>query len=142
MYAIKSNGAGNAPSMFEHIGQSTVVPDGYDFVAADHPAGMVVAEDGASLREPTTAEIDAINNPVPEEVDRAQARIALHQAGLLSQVEAIIADPATDPVTVIAYNDAKIFRRDSVVLQSLAAALGLTEQELDDLFLAASQVVI
>lgn len=141
MYAIKTDSIGKPVAGFERVPYgTTTTPSGYDFLSDTNPAGMVVSEDGVSLREPTATELDAINNPVPKVVSRAQARIALHGAGLLSQVEALIADPATDPVMVIAYNDAQEFNRNSPTLAALATALGLTDADLDDLFRAAAAV--
>lgn len=48
--------------------------------------------------------------PVPQSVTRFQARAALHLAGLLPQVEALMADPATDPIARLAWQDAQEFR--------------------------------
>ena len=71
---------------------------------------------------------------------RMQARIALHQAGLLGAVEAAVAE--ADPVVQIAWADATEFRRDSPTIAALAAALDppLTDEQLDDLFEQAMQV--
>lgn len=67
-------------------------------------------------------------------VSRFQARAALRQAGLRSQVEAIMDDPATDPLVVDAWADAQEFKRMSPAVLNLAAGLGLTDAEVDDLF--------
>lgn len=72
--------------------------------------------------------------PVPQVVSRFQGRAALHKSGLLKQVETIIADPETDPMVVIAWQDATEFRRDSPTVAALAVPLGLSETDLDDLF--------
>lgn len=142
MWAIKVKAVGELPLAADRVPLGADVPTGYDFITETSPAEKVVAEDGVSLREPTAEEQAAIDNPVPEQVSRVQARVALHQAGLLDQVEAIIADPATDPVTVIAYTDATTFDRKSPTLAALASALGLTDTDLDNLFVAASQVEV
>jgi len=73
-------------------------------------------------------------------VSRFQARAALRQAGLRSQVETIIEDPATDPLVVDAWHDAQEFRRMSPTILALADQLGLTETETDDLFHQASLI--
>lgn len=77
--------------------------------------------------------------PVPVSVSRFQARAALHNAGLLTAVEAAVA--AADPFTQIAWADATEFRRDSPTIAALAVALGMTGAQLDDLFRAAALIV-
>ncbi|MEX0801699.1 MAG: hypothetical protein WD379_10835 [Dehalococcoidia bacterium] len=73
-------------------------------------------------------------------VTRFQARAALRQAGLREQVDAIIDDPETEPLVVDAWVDAQEFRRMSPTVLNLAAALGLTEIEVDDLFNQATTI--
>ena len=75
---------------------------------------------------------------VPQIVSRFQARAALHLAGLLDQVEALIAD--ADPIAQIAWQDAVEFRRDSPTINGLAAQIGMTQEQLDDLFRAAAGI--
>lgn len=77
---------------------------------------------------------------VPQSVSRFQAKAALLNAGLLSQIEAIIADPATDAMTKLAWAEAIQFERNSPTVLGLASALGLTDQQLDELFTAAAQI--
>ena len=78
----------------------------------------------------------------PESVSRRQARRALLKAGLLDQVDVAI-DAIQDIVTReamrIDWQDATDFRRDNGTLIALAAALGLDDEQLDDLFIQASQ---
>lgn len=78
--------------------------------------------------------------PVPQSVTRFQARAALHLAGLLPQVEALMSDPATDPPARIAWQDAQEFRRQSPTVLAMAQALGLSEQQLDQLFTTAASL--
>lgn len=73
-------------------------------------------------------------------VSRFQAKAALLQAGLLGDVEALIADPATDPLTKLAWQEAIEFRRQSPALLGVATALGWTDEQLDALFVSASQI--
>lgn len=77
---------------------------------------------------------------VPQEVTRFQALAALHLNGLLARVKAIMADPATDPLTVLAFDSAQTFKRYSPMVLAMAAALSLTDQQLDDLFISASKI--
>lgn len=69
---------------------------------------------------------------------RMQARIALHQEGLLTQIEQAVAQ--ADPVVQIAWQDATIFERQSPTIAALAASIGLTDEQLDDLFRAAMTI--
>lgn len=76
----------------------------------------------------------------PEEVTRFKALAALHLAGLLATVETMMADPATDPLTVLAWKNAQVFKRYSPMVLDMAQTLGLSGQQVDDLFIAASQI--
>ena len=77
---------------------------------------------------------------VPALVSRFQARAALYSAGYYDQINEIM---ATAPmIHQIAWNDASEFHRDSALVQSMSAALGLTSAQVDDLFRAASKIVI
>lgn len=77
---------------------------------------------------------------VPQSVTRFQARAALHLAGLLPSVEALMADPQTDALARIAWADAQEFRRTSPTVIAMAGALGLTEQQLNELFTTAAGI--
>jgi hypothetical protein len=73
-------------------------------------------------------------------VSRFQAKAALEAAGLLTQVETMMADAATPAVARLAWQDALEFRRLSPTILSMGSALGLTELQLDDLFEAAKGI--
>ena len=73
-------------------------------------------------------------------VSRFQAKAALLQAGLLDAVEGLMNDPQTDPIARLAWQDAIEFRRHSPALTGVATALGWTDEQLDALFVAASQI--
>lgn len=100
----------------------------------------------SSLVPMTSAEVDAHLNPppappaIPQSVTRFQARAALHLAGLLPQVEALMGDVQTDMLARLAWTDAQEFRRQSPTVLAMAGALGLTEQQLDDLFTTAAGI--
>ncbi len=76
----------------------------------------------------------------PASVSAYQARIALLNAGLLAAAEALMADPATEAVARIAWEHATVFERSSPFIVTLAPALGLSEAQVDDLFIAAAAV--
>lgn len=77
---------------------------------------------------------------VPQSVTRFQALAALHLAGHLPAVEAIMAAPEIDMVAKLAWANALSFERSSPLLNGLAGTLGLTSQDLDDLFTAAAGI--
>lgn len=71
-------------------------------------------------------------NPVPASVSRFRALAALHAAGLLDQVEAVVS--TLDPLAQLAWDEAATYRRDSPILLAVARQIGLTVQQVDDLF--------
>ena len=81
-------------------------------------------------------------NPVPQTVSMRQARLALLGAGLLSTVEAAIAaqvEPLKSQIE-IEWTYATEIDRQWPTLLALAPALGLDSDDLDNLFIAASQL--
>lgn len=84
------------------------------------------------------AAMRALQNLHTQVVSRRQAKQALLQAGLLDDVDAAIAASA-NRAWQIDWTDAQEFRRDWPALLALQPSLGLTDQQIDDLFtLAAS----
>jgi hypothetical protein len=77
---------------------------------------------------------------IPQQVTRFQALAALSNAGLLTQAQAIIDDPATPEISKLAWANALHFERTSPTLIALAGALGLSDSDLDNLFIEASQI--
>ncbi|WNO06053.1 hypothetical protein [Rhodoferax mekongensis] len=77
---------------------------------------------------------------VPESVTRFQARAALYQAGYFDAVTEIMSNPATPMLMKLAWQDAQEFRRDSSTVQALSQILGLTSEQVDQLFIAASGI--
>lgn len=73
---------------------------------------------------------------VPSEVDAAAARVVLHRAGLLAPIEAFVA-AHPDPEIRIIWRGRPTLRRDSSLLNEAAGEFGLSEAQLDDLFIAA-----
>ena len=73
---------------------------------------------------------------VPSVVSMRQARLALYGAGLLDDVEAAVASSTKD--VQIEYEYSSELRRDWPTLVLLAGALGLTDKQLDDLFMQAA----
>jgi hypothetical protein len=89
------------------------------------------------LPEPTPPETPAPPT-IPTVVTPRQARLALLAAGKLTEVEAVIA--AADPAIKITWEYALEIRRDDPLIAAMAGGIGLTEAELDALFVAAAQI--
>ena len=114
----------------------------YPIVDDEIPGGKIVAgstleSDGGVIRRRWTLE-DAPPPPVPGSVSRLQGRLALLDAGLLATVEAAV--NAAGGATLIWYQDAQNWRRDDPILNGLGTAIGLSEEDKDDLFRAAVAV--
>jgi hypothetical protein len=115
-----------------------VVPEGWQ--EAPHHVFAGFLRDGEKWvppPEPTPEEILAAER-AGMVVSRFQAKAALLQAGLLDQVNAALTE--ADPVAQLAWAEAVEFRRTSPTILGLAATIGLTDEQLDDLFRAAAQL--
>jgi hypothetical protein len=98
--------------------------------------------------EAEAAEIDAlralvVSQPpvVPQSVTRRQARQALLLRGLLASVPTAIAaitDDTQRGLATIEWEDSQVFERSRPLVQSIGAALNLTPEQLDDLFVFAA----
>ena len=75
--------------------------------------------------------------PVPTEVSPKQIRLALNAAGLREMVEDAVA--AADQPTQDSWNWATCFLRTDPMLTSFCAAIGWTEEQIDQLFIDASK---
>lgn len=75
---------------------------------------------------------------VPKSVTMRQARLALSAAGLLASVNAAI--EAASEEAQIEWEYAATVDRDSALLQQIGAGLGLTDEQLDTLFIAAGNL--
>lgn len=73
----------------------------------------------------------------PLQCTPAQMRLTLHRAGLLATVQAI-AD--SDPEASIVWEYATMIVRDSPFIAALSAASGLTDAQIDALFIEAMAV--
>ena len=80
----------------------------------------------------------ATENPVPQEVDALQGLKAIDAAGLSAAYEVWANDPKRTFLEKAFINRARTWRRDDPVLSAGAAALGLTGEQLDQLFVLAA----
>jgi hypothetical protein len=102
------------------------IPDGYQLCNPWIGIGM-------NINDPEPV----IVTPPPTSVTMRQARLALHRAGLLAQVNAAVAG---NPEAEIEWEYATTVDRTGTLTQTLAAGLGLTAQQLDELFITAAQL--
>lgn len=77
---------------------------------------------------------------IPQVVSPFQAKAALDSWQMLDTVEAMMADPATPRITRMAWQEAQEFRRTSPTVLQMGAALGLTDAQLDELFVIAAGI--
>jgi hypothetical protein len=79
---------------------------------------------------------------VPKQVTMRQARLALHQAGLLPTVEAAINALPEPPRTAarIEWDYSNAIQRNNPFVSQLALMLGFTESQLDELFILAASI--
>lgn len=103
--------------------------------------GMVRNGDALEFSQARKDEHDAAAvEPVPERVTAYQAKAALHLGGHYASVQAIMANEATDPLAVIAWENAGHFRRQSPFIASIGPALGLSDAQIDQLFRDAAAI--
>lgn len=76
--------------------------------------------------------LDEMRARIPQVVTIRQAKLALLQAGLLDDVEAAMTQ--ADRATQIEWEYATEFRRDWPALLAMQPVLGLTDEQIDDLF--------
>ena len=92
----------------------------------------------------TEAEMDAIRNApvVPAEVTMRQARLALLGAGVLADVDAAISamPEPTKSAARIEWEYSGAVQRHNGFVAALGPALGLTEAQIDALFIAAAKL--
>jgi len=111
-------------------------PDAY----IDAPADFDPSRMGDYVFEGGTVSIPPPG--VPQSVTMRQARLALHAAGLLAGVDAAIAAmPEPDKTQAqITWEFAATVDRQFGMVPALAAAMGMTDAQIDDLFIAAAKL--
>ena len=79
--------------------------------------------------------------PVPQAVSRLQARLALIQIGKWEITKAYFEEPERTAEEIAFFEDSTVYRRDNPVMIAAAAYVGVTEEQLDDLFRLAATLV-
>lgn len=108
-------------------------PDGWVVMQGERPSPDHVARNDGSW---------AITAAVPKSVTMRQARLAMLQFGILDDVEALIANMSGDEgrAARIDWEYALNVRRDWQLIASLVPQMSMTEQQVDELFIAASSI--
>lgn len=83
--------------------------------------------------------IPIINN-VPQQVTNYQARAALISAGLFNAVDDAVKAQGSASQAYQAWEYANVYLRTSPFIVEMGAALGLTAEQIDELFISASQI--
>ena len=113
-------------------------PVGDPYVWVTCPDDVVAyqwAYDGATFSPPPPPPAP----PIPTTVAMYQARIALQQAGLLATVQAGIGQMSEE--AQIKWEFAPTVKRNDALTIAMTAALNLTDEQLDALFIAADAIV-
>jgi hypothetical protein len=130
------------------------IPDNYAKRRAEYPP--MVDQISAMWKGPSSKDYQDIQNEIKQIKDKYpiessetfvplvvtpfQAKAALFQAGLLSEVETHIAN--SEPLIQMAWNEALEFKRYSPAILSLASSLGWSDNDLDQLFINAYDINI
>jgi hypothetical protein len=130
-------------SMKAHVVENGVITNTIEVDSLDAMPGLIAADTGTigdSVVDGVIVPAPAPPVPVPESVTMRQARLALHAAGLLSGVDAAIAsmqEPAKT-AAAIEWEYASAVERNAGLVPAMAAALGMSEADIDDLFITAA----
>jgi len=115
----------------------TGFPVAEPFFWADAPSGV---KRGWLYENGEFSAPDAPPSPPVVAVSRLQGILALDEAGLYDEVLGVVNDPNTPRAVRLAWENAQTFERSSQALAYLAQKVGITSQQLDDLFAAASEI--
>ena len=89
------------------------------------------------LPKTETEIIEYRKSQVPQSITPLQAKLQLLKLGLLDEVEALVTG---DKTTQLYWEYASIIERDNAVLLSMANSLGLTSEQVDEMFIEASKL--
>jgi hypothetical protein len=133
--------------ILDGVVENTVVADSIEEAEGVFPGMIVVdADAGGSVGDAYDAETGVFTPPgqapapVPSAVTMRQARLALMGAGMLDSVNGAIAamTGAQGDAARIEWEFSSEVRRHQPLVLALAPALGLTDVQLDELFVAAA----
>ncbi|MGZ5053313.1 MAG: hypothetical protein ACXWAT_00060 [Methylobacter sp.] len=128
---------GSAIKSADAIYPKSVIP-GWQIVQATLPADYAPGKYSYSAGVFTLNSAPTQPVIVPQSVSRFQALAALTNAGLYTAAQNAVT--SAGGLTLLAWNNAISFERNSPTIASLATALGLTSAQLDALFIAAAKI--
>lgn len=102
-------------------------------------------EEDHAVGTPTLEPIPEPATPVPQTVSRAQGKAALIKGGLWTAVVSYVESIEDEMVRLLAETalyDTQEWRRDSPFLSGCSQELGLTQGDLDNLFITASEILL
>ena len=91
----------------------------------------------APINNKQTWELREIPKEVPQAITPLQSKLQLHKLGLLDDVEALVTG---DRTAQLYWEYALVIERDNEILLMMATSLGMTEEQLDDLFIKANKL--
>jgi hypothetical protein len=121
----------------------------YRYTDASNEVVFIIEEDGTCIYSTLASEIPDGTEiepyvpppmPVPVSVTRFQALAVLAAGGYLDTIRSYINGLDPDNVQRLAWENAADWERTSPTLNALAAMLGLSDAQVDDLFIAASNI--
>lgn len=100
---------------------------------------QINVESGEETEVEETIEVveETIEVVVPKSITRLQAKLQLLEIGLLDEVEDLVAQ---DRKVQLYWKEADNFYRTDSILLGMATAIGLTDEQLDKLFIEASKL--
>jgi hypothetical protein len=142
-------------SLPDVISDEMITELGFNLVVTEHPAfnpkvqklayGDIVFQDGQWVRQCTVEPLSPGERKalVPEKVTARQGVAALIMAGLYDDLLALFAaipDPIDRKLAEVDFERSQTFERNSNRVRSWSAALGMSEEHTDDLFIFASTI--
>lgn len=147
MYVTQSTGDKIVLRQIRQVHPDVSIPDGADLTHLGYATLELVApptpDEGYYVIEGAPEEYapgqwrqtwTQVPQPIPEQVERLQARLALIQVGLWDTVVAYFADPSRTAIEMAFWDDARTWRRDDPTVMAAGANLGLTDAQIDALF--------
>lgn len=119
------------------ISDGAIIPQDHNNV--DYVGYLAWLDQGNEVEQPEVIIV------IPQTVTVAQGGLALIESGLMEEVQAVIEtlreDPVTNAALLWAWDKATEWNRNSPSLTAVAQAAGMTEEQLDDLFILAESMV-
>ena len=112
---------------------------GYEFlIEVEQPKqDGFYATEVAPINNKQTWELIEIPKVVPQTITPLQAKLQLLKIGLLDEVEALVTG---DRTAQLYWEYASVVERDNAVLLLMANSIGLTSEQVDEMFISASKL--